>query len=575
MCSYFAANGVSACGDGWLLNAVLRGTGDPARGGTGWNRTDAVVMSDCGAVGNMLDNGFASGPVDASAKAINGGLDLYGGEADQLWADGFLLAAVQQNATRAATVRRAARRTLLHKLKLGLFDPINGTAADSADSADSAGGRGGTGGGGSGGGGEGEGDGGGGGGGGGGGENNKWVALGRDGTNLNSSWAQQVSYEAALQAAVLLKHDGAALPLRRGAKLAVVGPLALEQAGLFSDYVTPTSVPGCGYACMETIGAALAAANAAHGAGAGARTAVELGVDVSSNRTSGIGAALAAAAAADVVVLALGITHALEHEGVDRADLSLPGLQEPFAQQVLALGKPTVLVLCNGGSLSIDGLVAGPSAIVEAFNPAIMGPRALAALLYGDENRWGKLPVTVYPAVYAAQIAVADMTFTAEANGVGRGYRYYRGVPLFKFGHGLSLTSFSLACAPKGRRRLVAGRASTGGGGAGGGVFGISCTVTNTGAVAGDEVVQVYHSIDAASAAKLRHPVPKRKLVDFERVSLAAGASAVVDFAVPAARLTLTTNSGTRVVYPSTVAQHTLTCTRGHGNEVPIVVTVE
>ena len=171
-------------------------------------------------------------------------------------------------------------------------------------------------------------------------------------------------------------------------------------------------------------------------------------------------------------MLVLGITKTQEHEGIDRANTLLPGLQEPFAQQVLALGKPTVLVLCSGGILSIDSLVTGASAIVEAYNPAVMGPRALAALLFGDENRWGKLVNTVYPANYSAQLKIQDMSFPAEVNGIGRGYRYFKGEPLFAFGHGLSYTDFSISQC----------RAAS--------VKTFNCTIANIGPREGDEVVQ-------------------------------------------------------------------------------------
>ena len=109
--------------------------------------------------------------------------------------------------------------------------------------------------------------------------------------------------------------------------------------------------------------------------------------------------ALAVAKAADVVVLALGIDKSVEHEGVDRSDITLPGMQAAFAKAVYKLGKPVVLVLTNGGPLAIDDLVDGAGAIVEAFNPAFGAPM-LAATLFGAENRWGKLPYTIYPAVY-------------------------------------------------------------------------------------------------------------------------------------------------------------------------------
>ena len=113
--------------------------------------------------------------------------------------------------------------------------------------------------------------------------------------------------------------------------------------------------------------------------------------------------ALAVAKAADVVVLALGIDKSVEHEGVDRSDITLPGMQVAFAKAVYKLGKPVVLVLTNGGPLAIDDLVDGAGAIVEAFNPAFGAPM-LAATLFGAENRWGKLPYTIYPAVYVCLV---------------------------------------------------------------------------------------------------------------------------------------------------------------------------
>ena len=74
--------------------------------------------------------------------------------------------------------------------------------------------------------------------------------------------------------------------------------------------------------------------------------------------------------------------------------IRLPGLQEEFALQVLTLGKPVVLVMTNGGPVSIDNLINGSAAIVEAFNPAFGAPM-LAKTLFGESNKWGKMPYTV------------------------------------------------------------------------------------------------------------------------------------------------------------------------------------
>ena len=123
----------------------------------------------------------------------------------------------------------------------------------------------------------------------------------------------------------------------------------------------------------------------------------------SSTAAGGIASALQIAKAADAVVVVLGIDKSVEREGTDRSDTALPGLQEPFAHQVLALNKPTVLVLTNGGALAIDSLAnpragqagAAPYGILEVFNPAAFGGRAIGESLFGKANRFGKLPITM------------------------------------------------------------------------------------------------------------------------------------------------------------------------------------
>ena len=130
-----------------------------------------------------------------------------------------------------------------------------------------------------------------------------------------------------------------------------------------------------------TIGQAIADANQ------GGTTTIHKGVDVNSQDKSGISSALDAVKAAEIVVLVIGNDRSQEHEGHDRPDTALPGLQASFAQQVVALNKPLLLIMSNGGALAIDDLVPVSRAIVEAFNPAQNTPQ-LASLLFGKTNRW-------------------------------------------------------------------------------------------------------------------------------------------------------------------------------------------
>ena len=163
---------------------------------------------------------------------------------------------------------------------------------------------------------------------------------------------------------------------------------------------------------------------------------------MNSSDRSAIPAAIAAAAAADVIVMVLGNDRTQEHETLDRTDTALPGLQEPFAMQILALGKPVVMVLTNGGALAIDNLIAQPDAIVEAFNPGVGGAVPLAHSLFGAQNRWGKMPITMWAMLGAAltccvswrtrryphsYIAEQAMTNFNMSQAPGRTYRYYTG----------------------------------------------------------------------------------------------------------------------------------------------------
>merc|ERR1719469_1552458 len=194
--------------------------------------------------------------------------------------------------------------------------------------------------------------------------------------------------------------------------------------------------------------------------------------------------------AADAVVLVLGNDKTQEHEGIDRPDTPLPGQQEAFAAKVLAAGKPTALLLSNGGALAVDNILNGqilidnmlaspkfppPGAIVEAFNPSFEAG-ALAATLFGDENRWGKLPVTMYPHSFTGE---NPMTNYDMSKAPGRTYKYYTGEPLFSFGHGLSYTDFIMGCSS-----LVAAKLP----------MNVTCKVTNKGERRGDEVVMMFHS---------------------------------------------------------------------------------
>jgi beta-D-xylosidase 4 len=348
-------------------------------------------------------------------------------------------------------------------------------------------------------------------------------------SDIASPAHHQANYEGALQSFVLLHNDGnAVLPLSPHQKVALVGPKATSQETLLEQYYGDQVCFGGGYACMTTIAQAMQSLG---------NVTVSQGCNVSGSYAGGIPAALAAARASDVVVLALGLDRQVEGETLDRTTTDLPAIQVSLATQILALNKPTVIFFINGGMISFDSLVNTSRglknlALVEAFYPGFEGATALARTLYGLENRWGKLPVTIYSSSFQHEQNMLSFDMTTAP---GRTYRYYVGQPLYPFGWGLSYSSFGYQChQPAGDK------------------WSVVCDVSIvSGQSVADEVVLLFHRVsDGIREAHADHPFPIKNLVDFQRVRVdqAAGPTRVT-FTLSEENFRSTNAHGSRVVY--------------------------
>jgi beta-glucosidase len=240
--------------------------------------------------------------------------------------------------------------------------------------------------------------------------------------------------------------------------------------------------------------------------------------------------AIEAAKKADVVVAVVGITSELEGEemqvdepgfkGGDRTSLDLPAPEEALIEALAATGKPLVVVLTNGSALAVNWANEHANAILEAWYPGEEGGTAVAQTLSGANNPGGRLPVTFYKD--ATQLpAFEDYTMK------GRTYRYFDGKPLYPFGYGLSYTRFGYTDLKLPGKALAAGED-----------LHASVTVTNTGKVAGDEVVQLYLKFPGVAGA------PNKALRGFKRVHLEAGASQEVQFDLTPRDLSIVTEGG-------------------------------
>jgi beta-glucosidase len=244
--------------------------------------------------------------------------------------------------------------------------------------------------------------------------------------------------------------------------------------------------------------------------------------------------AIAAAKNADVVVAVVGITSRLEGEempveqpgfvGGDRTSLDMPKQEEDLVQALAATGKPLVVVLTNGSALGVNWEKAHANAILEAWYPGEEGGAAIAETLSGKNNPAGRLPVTFYKDVH-------QLPHFEDYSMKGRTYRYFEGEPLWAFGYGLSYTTFSYSDLNLPNQPINAGDP-----------LHASVTVTNTGKVAGDEVVQLYLKFPNVPGA------PLRALRGFQRIHLEPGASQKVEFQLNSRDLSMVTDAGDIIV---------------------------
>jgi beta-glucosidase len=244
--------------------------------------------------------------------------------------------------------------------------------------------------------------------------------------------------------------------------------------------------------------------------------------------------AIAAAKNADAVIAVVGITSQLEGEempvtepgflGGDRTSIDLPQPEEELVEAVAAAGKPLAVVLINGSALAVNWINDHANAVIEAWYPGEEGGAAVAETLSGKNNPAGRLPVTFYT-------GVNQLPNFEDYGMANRTYRYFNGNSLYPFGYGLSYTMFKYSDLNVPAQAVAAGQPLS-----------ADVTVTNTGKVAGDEVVQVYLTFPDVKGA------PKIALRGFQRIHLEAGASQKVHFDLKDRDLGIVTEEGSPIL---------------------------
>ena len=502
MNSYVDLDGIPAAANADLLTGVLR----ERLGFTG------VVVADYFAVAFLeVMQAVAADRGEAAALALTAGIDIELPAGDAYLAP--LAAQVRAGAVEEAYVDRAVLRALAQKEALGLLEP-DAFAGEPPATID-----------------------------------------------LDSPEHQALARRLAERSVVLLTNDGVLPLVRHGhepRRVAVIGPNADRAEALQGCYSFANHVLS-GYPDHEigiaipTVRQALQTALAAIGDPSPQLIAVQ-GCDVEGKDTSGFAAAVEEATGADVVVVVVGDQAGLFGrgtigEGNDSESLELPGVQRQLVEAVVATGTPVVMVLITGRPYAIgwalDGPDPRPAAVLQAFFPGEGGGLALADILTGAVNPSGRLPVSL-PRSAGAQ----PYSYLQPILGGPSEVTTADPTPVRPFGFGLSYTSFSYSGLEV-DSTVVAGAG-----------FRASVTVTNTGEVAGADVVQLYGRDLKASIVR-----PVAQLLGYVRLDLEPGESRRVTFEVPSTRFAFSDRRMVRIVEPGDVevwvASHASASTNG------------
>ncbi|HWE08637.1 MAG TPA: beta-glucosidase BglX [Solirubrobacteraceae bacterium] len=346
----------------------------------------------------------------------------------------------------------------------------------------------------------------------------------------------QQARTAADESMVLLNNNNHTLPLSTSTpSIAVVGPLAddaLDQLGPdvpIGYDTTPAALSGGGADKIVTVLDGIK--NVDH------NVTYAQGCDAYCTSTAGFPAAVSAAQSAAETVIVVGEPSAYSGEASSRSMLDLPGNQLQLIQQIAATGKPYVVVLMNGRPLTIDWLAQNAKGLLEAWYPGTEGGDAVADVLFGKVNPGGKLPMSFPHNVGQIPISYNELPTGRPFDPNNKYTSKYLDVPntpTYPFGYGLSYTTFSLT-SPHLSTTSVSPT----------GTLTVKDTITNTGSVTGDDVVQLYLHEDSTSILQ-----PVKKLEGFQRVTLARGQSKTVTFTLNRRNFGYYDDQGQFVVQP-------------------------
>jgi beta-glucosidase len=460
-----------------FMNSFNDLNGIPATGNSYLQRTllknkwkfNGFIVSDWGSIGEMVPHGFAKNKYDAALKALTAGSDM---DMESRSYTENLATLVKQNKIPIALVNDAVKRVLRKKFELGLFeDPF------------------------------------------------RFSNEAREKENLSRPEHRTAARNIAERSIVLLKNKGNILPISRSVKtIAVIGPLAKSEVDMLGFWNVPWPDNSDVVSLYEGLEQKV---------GSNAKLLYAKGCAINDDNTSGFQEALDVALQSDVVIMSVGEARDMSGEAKSRSDIQLPGVQEKLIKLIQSSGKPLIVVINAGRPLIFNWTADNVPAILYTWWLGSEAGNAIANVLFGDYNPSGKLPMTFPRSV--GQIPVYYNYYnTGRPAPENDKQQIYTSAYIdleksakFPFGYGLSYTTFGYSNLELSSKAIQPGE-----------VIKLNFNLTNTGQVAGEEVVQLYIKDVVASLVR-----PVKELRDFKKIRLMPGETKTIEFLIDKEKL--------------------------------------
>ena len=423
---------------------------------------NGFMVSDWGSIGEMINHGYAKDNREAAMLAANAGSDM---DMESRSYTKELAKLVKEGKVKMSVIDDAVRRILRKKMEMGLFaNPY------------------------------------------------KYADLKREQDNWDNPEHRKIARDVAQKSIVLLKNEGSVLPIsNKTGTIALIGPFVKAKSDHlgFWSYDWPDDT-----ARISSIWEAVS-----RKMGGDSKLLYAKGAAITGDDRSGFAEAIEKAGKADIVILTVGEARDMSGEAKSRSSIQLPGVQEELVKAIVALGKPTVVLISAGRPLIFNWTADHAPAILYTWWLGTEGGNAIADVLFGDYNPSGRLPMS-FPRA-EGQIPIYYNHYNTGRPAMHDSDKFYRSAytdlsiyPKYPFGYGLSYTQFEYSPVSLSTATLRKGQ-----------TLRASVTLTNKGKVAGKETVQLY--IRDMSGSVVR---PVRELKGFQQVQLQAGESKTISF---------------------------------------------